>query len=260
MGPAARGMRAVGIIVAVSLASLDRRLLDHLVVEFGMHGRRAVEFLTTAAELLELDPSPKRLPETIAYCLREAMKAIPASQEEGGGGYWRAASRAVTEARTRYAMSRGVPGEDEQGALDALLATIDDLEIVHAQEGIHERRMIAIMVSRTGVRPVATGTEPIRVYQDLLKDLDSALHSDISVDDARRLWNRCTAILQQLFLPPDIRNSELESLAAIKTPTTGDVAALLPLIAGPNHLRFFLSRIASTAWLEALTETGILDP
>lgn len=247
----------------MSLVALDRRLLDHLVVEFGLHGRRAVEFLTTAAELLELDPSPtarKRLPETIAYCLREAMKAIPASQEDGGGGYWRAASRAVAEARTRYAMSRGVPGEDEEAALNALFASIDDLELVHSQEGIHERRMIAIMVSRTGVRPVTIGTEPIRVYQDLLKDLDSALHGDTTFDDARRLWNRCGAILQQLFLPPDVRNAELDSLAAIEVPTTDDVARLSPLIAGPHHLRFFLSRIVSTSWLEALTDTGILDP
>lgn len=109
---------------------------------------------------------------------------------------------------------RGVPGEDEQGALNELLATIDDLEIVHAQEGIHERRLITIMVNRTGAVPVASGTSPIRAYQHLLRELDEALHGYTTLDGACALWNRCAAILRQLFLPPDIRHAELESLAA----------------------------------------------
>ncbi|MCA1703071.1 MAG: hypothetical protein LC808_07295 [Actinobacteria bacterium] len=246
----------------MSLLPCDPRLLDHLTVEFGDHGRRAVEFLLTAQALLELE-SPRespRLPETVAYCLREAMKTIPASQDVGGGGLWRSASRAVADSRRRYELVRGVPGEDEQGALDELLATIDDLKIIHSQEGIHERRLIAIMVNRTGALPVASGTAPIRAYQDLLRELDEALHGDTSLDRARQLWNRCAAILRQLFLPPDLRHAELDSLAATEAVTDGDVGRLLPLIAGPNHLRHFLSRIPSPEWLEALTESGILDP
>ncbi len=154
----------------VTVTSIDPRLLDHLVIEFGDHGKRAVEFLRTAHRLLELDSAstPPRLPETVAYCLREAMKTIPASQELGGGGLWRTASRAVSDARRRYELVRGVPGEDEQGALDDLLGAIDDLDLVHSQEGIHERRLIAIMLNRTGALPVASGTAPVQGYQDLL--------------------------------------------------------------------------------------------
>lgn len=124
----------------MSLAPVDPQLLDHLVVEFGDHGERAVGFLRTAHSLLSLDPTvaPPRLPETVTYCLREAMKTIPASQALGGGGLWRTASRAVSDARRRYELVRGVPGEDAQGALDDVLAAIDDLDLVHAQEGIHD--------------------------------------------------------------------------------------------------------------------------
>lgn len=69
----------------MSPAPVDPQLLDHLLVEFGDHGERAVGFLRTAHALLSLDSPvvPPRLPETIAYCLREAMKTIPASQPGG---------------------------------------------------------------------------------------------------------------------------------------------------------------------------------
>ena len=246
----------------MGVTPLDPRLLDHLVVEFGDHGERAVEFLHTAHGLLDTDPndSPPRLPETIAYCLREAMKTIPASQPLGGGGLWRTASRAVSDARRRYELVRDVPGEDAEGALNDLFATIDDLELVHAQEGIHERRLIAVMVNRTGALPVASGVAPIQAYQDLLRQLDAALHGETTIDGAVELWDRCSAILRQLFLPPEIRHLELESLAQIEAPSATDAERLLPLIAGPNHLRHFLARVESPEWLEILTDTGILDP
>ena len=241
---------------------VDPRLLDHLLVEFGDHGERAIGFLRTAHRLLSLDSTVvlPRLPETITYCLREAMKTIPASQPLDGGGLWRTASRAVSDARRRYELVKDVPGEDAQGALNDLLAAIDDLDLVHSQEGIHERRLITIMVNRTGALPVASGTAPIQAYQDLLHELDQALHGDSTMDRALELWDRCAAILRQLFLPPELRHLELESLAAIESPSAEEADRLLPLIAGPNHLRHFLSRIASPQWLEMLIDTGILDP
>ena len=116
---------------------MDSRLLDHLVVEFEEHGKRAVGFLRTAHQLLELDSAAAlpRLPETITYCLREAMKTIPASRELEGSGLWKTTSRAVTDARRRYLLVRGVRGEDEQGALDELLIAIDDLDLARLARG-----------------------------------------------------------------------------------------------------------------------------
>jgi len=246
----------------VSLIHPEPELLEHLVVEFGDHGRRTVEFIATAEQLLRrpTDADLVRLPETITYCLREAMKTIPASQDVEGAGLWKTASRAVTEARRGYELARGIPGEDEQGALDELLAAIDDLELVHAREGVHERRLIAIIVNRTGALPLAAGTAPVRAYHDLLVELDEALHGGTTLDGARTLWNRCIGILRQLFLPPDIRHAELEALATIERPASEHVSRLLPLIAAPNHLRHFLSRLTAPGWLDALSDTGMLDP
>lgn len=240
----------------------EPELLDHLVVEFGDHGRRAVEFLATAEHLLRrgADSAEPRIAEAITYCLREAMKTIPASQDVGGGGLWRTASRTVADARRRYELARGVPGEDEPGALAALLAAIDDLEAVHAQESVHAQRLIAIMVNRTGAVPIAAGTTPIRAYHALLGELDAAAHGTTTIKEATALWDRCIGILRQLFLPPDIRHAELETLAHIDQPEAADVDRLLSLIAGPNHLRHFLGRLTTPGWLSALGGAGVLDP
>jgi hypothetical protein len=249
-------------MVNMELVPIDTQLLDHLVVEFGDHGRRAVEFLLTAQTMVRLDSATDapRLAETVAYCLREAMKTIPASLDMGGGGLWKSISRAITDAQWRYKNACGIPGEDEHGALNDLLAAIDDLEVFHSQAGIHERRLIAIMVARTGAVPVVSGTAPIREYQDLLEDLDKALHGKSTSERVQELWNRCVVSLRQLFLPPDLRHRELDLLAAIGPVSDKNVLQLLPLIAGPNHLRYFLGQISSTAWLEALLQTELLDP
>lgn len=74
-------------------------------------------------------------------------------------------------------------------ALDDLLVRIADLELFHGQEGVHERRLIAVILNRTGAPPIAAGTGPVRAYQDLLGCLDGGVHGKISMDDAVSLWS-----------------------------------------------------------------------
>jgi hypothetical protein len=240
---------------------LDQHLLDHLVVEFLDHGQRAVAFLRSAAGLLSMTPELlPRQPALITYCLREAMKAIPASQDTGGGGRWRMRSREVVEAKQRFELIRGLPGEDSDGALQELLAQIDRMASTHEQDRIHQQRLIAVIVNRTGSQPLASGTGPVRAYQDVLDRLDKGVHETVTLEEARQLWVDCLAILRQLFLPPDIRHRELEALAALDSPGQAHVPALLARLAGPNHLRYFLSRIQTPAWLDLLEESGVLEP
>ena len=240
---------------------LDQELLDHLIVEFLDHGQRAVDFLRSAAGLLSTRPEllPQQ-PALIAYCLREAMKAIPASQDTGGGGQWRTKSREVAEAKQRLEMIRRLPGEDSDGALQELLARIDEMALTHEQDRLHQQRLIAVITNRTGAQPLASGTGPVRTYQDVLDRLDRAVHGAVTLEEARQLWVDCLAILRQLFLPPDTRHHELDALAALDSPSQADVPALLALLAGPNHLRYFLSRIQTPAWLDLLNESEVLQP
>jgi hypothetical protein len=256
--------RGAGKTVQVSTGDLDEVLLDHLVVEFFDHGQQAVEFLRSAQVSLSAPPADApRVANMIAYCLREAMKAIPASQDVGGGGQWRMKSRSVVEAKRRYELTRSLPGQDSDAALQDLLACIDDMASTHQEESIHQKRLIAVIVNRTGAQPLASGVEPVRAYQDLLTQLDEAVHPGhraVSIEEVRQMWTDCLAILRQLFLPPEVRHHKLDVLAAVDSPGPDDVSTLMTLLAGPNHLQYFLSRIQTPAWLDVLTESVLLEP
>ena len=142
--------------------------MDHLVVEFGDRGRRAVEFLRTAASLLSspADPLPPRHAECVAYCLREALKTIPASYGGLGGGEWRARSRKVSEAKQRFEQIRGLPGADTDGALRDLLGSIDDLALTlyYADTGFGLTGRDRIAAQRPLVRGYTVGLgSPLRL-------------------------------------------------------------------------------------------------
>ncbi len=245
----------------MALQPLEPELLDHIRVEFDRHGHRAAELLADAHAHLVSNTPTFRLREVVAHCLREAMKEILASVGSRGSGRWRDLSRGVVEARKRYGNAVGLPGEDAEGALRDLLARIDDLGQFHDEdEGLHERRLIAVVVSGTGTAPLSAGTTPVRDYQNLLGHLDRAAHGGTTQWNAVDLWAECTAILRRLFLPPEIRHAELERLAQIAHPTLDDTTAVLGLVSSPSHLRYFLGKVASPAWLEALGAARVLDP
>ena len=187
----------------LAIWDLLNSLLEHLRVEFSQHGDRAADLLLDAHAHLVSSTATRRLREVVAHCLREAMKSILASVGSGGTGGWRQVSREVVEARARFGRAVELPGEDVEGALRDLLASIDDLSRFHDEdEGLHERRLIAVLLSRTGTAPLSAGTTPVRDYQDLLGRLDRVAHGGTTQESAEDLWAECVAILRSLFLPP----------------------------------------------------------
>lgn len=240
----------------------DDLLAQHLVHEFADFGQSAVEFVATARDLLASgDPQRQpRLGEAVSYCVREALKRILDSVERPGGGRWQGASRRVTAAKQQFDRVRGLPGGDEEGALDELLRRIDELEDLHNETGIHERRIIAVLVSRTGGVPLEARYELVVEYQALIEELNTAVHADSDLDSARARFDRALRVLKQLFLPPDVRLAELDELAAIADPTPEHAARVLDAVYAPNHLVYFFQRVVSARWLELLTESGVVTP
>jgi hypothetical protein len=188
------------------------------------------------------------------------LKSLPESSGLPGGGEWRSKSRAVVDAKLRFVQIRHLPGEDAEGALRALLESIDAMATTHADESIHQKRLIAVMVARTGAEPLVAGTDPVNDYQDLIKRLDSSLHRAVSLDTVKALWDKATTVLQRLFLAPDARHDALTRIVAIGEPTQVDVDALMSLLASRNHLNFFLAKVSGPEWLELLEQSGLLDP
>ena len=238
---------------------LDPELLNHLMTEFGCHGERAVEFLNTASHLLAFGSGSvaPRLAETIVYCLREAMAEIPKSQDQQGES-WRSISRDVVRAKEHYERSRGVPGMDEQGALQEILERIQSMSAFHEELSVREKQLITVQLRRTGSSHAAA--DVVRHYNRLVSKLSRRLHSSVSVDEPERLLADCLAILRTLFLPPQVRYEQLELLAQHDPPSKDDLTAVRQLVTTPAHIRYFLEHIHSTSWLDPLTDTGLLDP
>ena len=110
----------------VSAPRLEPELLDHLRVEFGPDGARAVEFLESAQSLLDSEPEDvPRLGEAVAYCCREALASITHAGKSSGGVSWRDLSLSVVDAARRYELQASVQGEDTEHLLRELLTAID---------------------------------------------------------------------------------------------------------------------------------------
>ena len=173
---------------------------------------------------------------------------------------WTDASRRVVEARKRYEQAASLSGEDTQGALADLFSRISELEDFHRQERQHEQRLIAVMIDRTGAVPLSAGFEPVRAYQQLLDRLNAALHGSRPEVESEQFWSECTAIFQQLFMPPEIRRIELDQLAGVESPTHDERDDVCRRLVSPHDLRYFMNRVTSPAWLGVLGPTGVLDP
>ena len=244
----------------MSVPRLEPELLDHLRVEFDSDGARAVEFLELAQWLLDSQPAGKaRLGEAVAYACREALGSITEAGKSSDGAPWWQLSRDVVAAARRYELHVPVLGEGTEQLLSALLASIDDLRQFHEDESsLRQRRLIAVIVDRAGVSPPA-GAQPIAAFQDLWTRLNSALHGECAVTDAREMWSECVALLRQLFLPSPLRRTELERLARIEAPGEADLGKVLALAGTPVHLQQFVGLVTSPNWLRSLDSAGILD-
>jgi hypothetical protein len=244
----------------MSVQPLHEDLLAHLVDEFGETGQRAVDYLSSAQILLAGDVILPSAGSHVAYALRSALLALLAAPDAPRGGQWRSASRAVTEAKSTYERAAGLPGEDAAEALKAMFDRIDDMARTHEEDALHQQRLIAVMLQRTGVVPMSAGLQPVKKFDHLMNKLNRGVHQGATLGQARQLWNDGVAILEQLFLPPRARHAELDQLALVPAPQAGDIKRALALLTTPLHVHYFLSRAQSPAWLHALSTREMLDP
>ena len=240
---------------------LEPELLDHLRVEFGEHGGRAAGFLETARRLLEADSrSVPQLGELVAYCIREALTEIPKASATSVDLVWKEVSREVVTSFRRYMSTAELLGEGSPAGLDDLRSAVDKLDGFHKQgRGIHEERLVALMIQRAGVEPLSSGTDPVRAYQSLLDRVNAAAHGRCTVTEALGYWLECLALLRQFFRPPELRNAELDELALRHSPSDSDMQAVLRLAGTPTHLQRFLRRVSSPQWLRLFEASGVLN-
>lgn len=240
--------------------SLEPELAEHLRVEFGAHGSRAVEFLETARRVLEAptDTEP-RVGETVAYQCREALESITEAGRPGVRGPWRELSREVVKSADRYVNAAQTHDDDAPQLLRELLSRIDEVKRFHEEgDRRHQQQLIAVIVERAGVPP-SEGSGVVSAFQDLFDRLNDALHGECPVSLAREMYGECVALVRRLFMPMESRDSELRSLAAVASPTRADVQRLLELVATPVHMAQFVRSMATSQWLVQLDAARVFD-
>lgn len=244
----------------IGVPRLEPELLNHVRVEFREHGIRAAGFLEAAWQLLDAQQAPApKLGELVVYCIREALTEIPKASGILDQHRWKDLSRKVVESARRYRMAAKIPDEGSADTLGELLASVDALDEFHKEGGVHKGRLLSLMIQRAGVEPLLSGTTPIHEYQRLLNRLNGALHTSCTVDGARGLWLETVALLRQLFLPPEVRNRELDKIALRSDPSESDMTDVLDLAGTSIHLRRFLEKIESPRWLWLFEASGALN-
>ena len=242
------------------LRGLSKPLVEHLVDEFGADGARAAEFLGSAHALLAGDSSLPQAASHAAYAIREGLMALLRSAQVPDVPPWREASRAVVAAKETFLAARGLPGAGEEAALEHLVGQIDEMALTHDRAGLHQQRLIAVMLERTGAAPLEVGLKPVSRFDQVLDGANERLHGAAALDETCALWDEAVGLLEQLFLPPKARHDELERLAKRTDAGPADIERALQLLATPEHLQYFLARITAPAWLVDLAKRGMLEP
>lgn len=247
------------------IRDIDAALTDHIAVEFGQHGARAVAFLQSAHDLLTSDLEVPSKGELIAYSIREALKSLLESQapavrrQTSDVPSWSKLSRRVAAAHAAWeAVSHDTA--ESADALKDLSVSIREMAELHETEDLNRRRLIAVLIDRTGSTPYGTGAELIEEYATLVQAANKSLHGAVSVEVVADYWSRTVALLEILFMPRAARNQQLEALASITDPTETDLAELRRLVVVPGHFGTFLNLLDSSAWLPLLATSGLLDP
>ena len=229
------------------LNALSEPVQSHLLLNFGENGKRALDFLRQAEILLLSSLPGPRVAEATAYCLREALATL--LRGFGKPGRWKALSRAVVAAKGDFVGNRG--------SLEVLLSRIDELADFHNDEAYQERRLRNAIRRNTGHDVLPTGSSLIGEYREILDRSNSGLHSSIKPSEVNDIWEAVILLLHHLFTPPEIRGSDIAALA--QTAPRGDaIARAISVVITPEHLRRFLRSINDPAWLEPLTDAGLI--
>ena len=246
----------------------DTSILNRLASDFGNHGARAAQFLTTAKLLIDSPRPAPRIGEVIAYCIREALVEVPraagSAEAESTDRPWRILSREVVDAATRYKQARGLTGMEEQQALEDLLESISELDDLHSRDNVHAEGLRDIIKFRTGLTPLTRNVNAFTEYQRLIEDIQKIVHTSanaelITVDYVEPYFRRTIDVLSSLF-SVDSRMEQIQHLAALDQPSSMDVSTLRTHLITLHDQSFFASRVISPTWLDLMMDDGLLDP
>ena len=240
----------------VVVAPVEGGLSERLRFEFG---DRAVALLDASHGLLAGGVGVPCVGEIVAFCLREAFGEI-LKRSSIGGGEWMELSRRVVEAKKKLDDLEDAAGGRPPNSWDELLEAIDALDGFHREwDDLAVRQLKEVVLKRAG-RVLLPGQ--VERFRGIRRRANQGLRKDLSVEEAQRLWSDGVRLLAQLFMPPTQRFTEIEALGRLESPSSDDVASLLGLLSGPDHVGWFFSKVKTPVWIDILEEEGpeLLQP
>lgn len=245
---------------SMSIRRLSADTERSIRLSFGAHGDRAVEFLESAADLMEGDSAVSRQPEIVAYCVREALMSVLNTQRPmASGEQWKDLAESAAAAARSVERARGLGADAEAAAAELLAESASRIEALEEDLNTNRKRLIAVLAQRTGSEPGRWADRAVRNYVKIIGQSNVGVHGNASPGAVETLWAEGLQVLETLFTPAEVRHPRLDELAALDFPTERDLAELVSLILAPNHFRRFLSRLTSVSWLSLLEPAGLLD-
>ena len=243
----------------MSMNPLGDDLRERLIGELDENGRGAVDSLDAARDFLVTGVAAPQLSHAVATCIRNSVDAILDSAGTSDAHRWERLSREGVASYRRYRAQRDHNPLDTAEELRDLEACMNALDHFHSEPPRAERRLTEVVLRVTGQVPLRGKGSAFEAFLVLRDSLNSVVHGSHS-KSAESLWNDCVRALRGLFLPPEARDVQLESLARHESPGLQEVAEVVGLATTPVHMRRFLNAVTSLRWLEMLGEQGHLDP
>lgn len=240
----------------------DAALFRELVIEFGEYGRTAVEFIKTAKNiLLGYHSLGARAGNAAAYCLREAMTSI-SDRGHVEPRLLKDIGKDIVDEAKRFITVRDSQGEFARMAVDELLEFIVELDVALWAGGFRGPSLGALMENRYGELPMSAGSKPFKDYLELVSKLNKEVHNRFATSEyvANGLHDECMRLLRKYFNPVNIRNQELDELAARNPVTENDLIKLEQVAITRLHQENFGRRLPNADWLPFLTKSVLFAP
>ena len=182
---------------------LEQEALDIIINIHGERGKRIVGYLNTAHQLLEIREGlismnfnlPK-LPETIAYCIREALTE-PLEGARNIDQLLDHTSR-VVDVKNEYLSDLKLPKDQRRVDFIIVSKAIDGLKAAEEEINSTNKLRVAKLLNQMELQP-NDSAKVIQGYVDLIKQVQKAVHERTSGKEVEAMWGKCLNLHKEIY-------------------------------------------------------------
>lgn len=182
---------------------LERKVLELIISIHDESGERIVGYLNTAHQLLEIKENPismnfnlPKLPETIAYCIREALTE-PLKGVRKRHQLVKFASKVITKKKD-YQNNLELSEDKKRVALRKMLEAIDELQTAKEQFKSKDQERIKNLLDDNDLTP-KNPEGIVKKYDELLGQVHYRVHKKTSEKEVEEMWAECLRIHKDIY-------------------------------------------------------------